>query len=121
MTRRPRLVYLMVSVQILLVAFDLLQPFITGTFLYYTGVEFIMAYLMAVLDFILILGFMRGSRWAWFFGLVFHGINIINYGLSYLSNPIVLYALLLFIRLVVILSLRFRSVREYFDVLHITR
>lgn len=111
----------MVSLQALFVAFDLLNPFIIGTFIYYTYIDFLMTYLMSVLDFILIIGFMRGYRWAWFFGLIFQGINIINYGLSYLSNPIALYVLLLLLRLVVILSLRFGSVREYFEVFRVTR
>ncbi|MEM3485962.1 MAG: hypothetical protein QXU33_00020 [Candidatus Methanomethyliaceae archaeon] len=116
MARRPNLIYVMATLQALFVIFDLATPFLTGTFIYYGGIEFLMFYLMGVLDFILIIGFMRGSRWAWFFGLIFSGINIINYALSYLSDPIVLYVLLLFMRLVVISCLRSRTVRDYFHV-----
>ncbi|MGC8936501.1 MAG: hypothetical protein ACP5KV_03960 [Candidatus Methanomethylicaceae archaeon] len=116
MARRPGLVYVIASLQALFVLFDLATPFLTGAFIYYTGSEFLVAYLMGVLDFILIIGFMRGSKWAWFFGLIFSGINIINYALSFLSDPIALYVLLLFLRLILILCLRTRSVREHFNV-----
>ncbi|MBC7113762.1 MAG: hypothetical protein H5T34_07125 [Candidatus Methanomethyliales bacterium] len=121
MARRPSLLYAMVSLQAIFVLFDLAAPFLTGTFIYYGGTEFIIAYLMGVLDFILIIGFMRGSKWAWFFGLFFSGINIINYAISYLSDPIALYVILLFMRLGVIFCLRSNSVREYFDIAGFTR
>ncbi|MCX8182379.1 MAG: hypothetical protein N3D12_04615 [Candidatus Methanomethyliaceae archaeon] len=116
MARRPSLVYIMAFLQALFVIFDLAAPFLTGTFIYYSGVEFLVSYLMGVLDFILIIGFMRGSRWSWFFGLIFSGINIINYTLSFLSDPIALYVILLFMRLLIIFCLRSGSVRDYFNV-----
>lgn len=120
MARRPGLVRVMISLQAIFVIFDLASPFLTGAFIYYGGTEFIIAYLMAVLDFILIIGFIRASRWAWFFGLIFSGINIINYSLSYLSTLIALYVLLLFMRLAVIFSLRSSAVRDYFDIARLT-
>lgn len=121
MRRRPKTIYFMVGLQVLFVVFDLTAPFITGAFVYYTELEFLMSYFMAILDVMLIIGFMRGSRWAWIFGLIFSGINIISYASSYLSNPVLFYALLLFMRLLVILCLRSRGVREYFEISRVTR
>ncbi|MEM0285931.1 MAG: hypothetical protein QXW34_02180, partial [Candidatus Methanomethyliaceae archaeon] len=69
MTNRPKLIYVMILIQIILIIFDLYSPFITGEFLTYSIFEFLMAYMMGFLDFMLIIGFIKGSRWAWLFGI----------------------------------------------------
>ena len=115
--KRPRGLYLIILLQVIFVAYDLFNPFLLGRYIYYTEWDFLMAYLLAFLDFILIIGFLRGSRWAWFFGIVYSGINIINYVFSYISNPILLYLILFIMRLIVILWLRGESVRRYFQII----
>ena len=115
--KRPRGLYLIILLQIIFVAYDLFNPFLLGKYIYYTLWDFLIAYLFALLDFILIIGFLRGSRWAWFFGIVYSGINIIDYVFSYISNPILLYLILFMMRLIVILWLRSESVRRYFQII----
>ncbi|HRU81779.1 MAG TPA: hypothetical protein P5168_04435 [Candidatus Methanomethylicus sp.] len=115
MRKRPSLILAMVGVQVILIAFDLLMPFLTGSFVSYGTLDFLMAYSFALLDFFLILGFMRGAKWAFVFGLLFSGINVTTNVYSYLSNPVPLYMLLVILRAFVMLCLRDGNVRIYMD------
>ncbi|MCS7098662.1 MAG: hypothetical protein NZ922_06765 [Candidatus Methanomethyliaceae archaeon] len=111
---QPRLIYAMCLLQAIFVTFDLLLPFITGEFLRYSIIEFLMAYLMGFLDFILIIGFLKVYKWAWLFGLAYNSVNILYYAFAFMANPIVLYLLLFTMRLAVIFMLR--ATKSYFGV-----
>lgn len=111
---RPKLIYAMISIQAILIFFDLFTPFITGEFLAYSILDFLMAYMLGLLDFLLIIGFLKGSKWAWFFGIAYSGINVLRYTFAFMSNPIVLYLMLFMMRLAVILMLR--ATKKYFQV-----
>jgi hypothetical protein len=115
MRKRPSLILVMVGVQVILIVFDLLMPFLTGSFVGYGTMDFLMAYSFALLDFFLILGFMRGSKWAFIFGLLFSGINVTTNVYSYLNNPVMLYMVLVVLRAFVMLCLRDSNVRIYMD------
>lgn len=115
MREMPRLVLLMVILQMPLVAIDLILPFISPFFEQFGTFDFFAAYIFAFFDFILIIGFRSGAKWAWLFGLLFSGMNVVMYVYMYLSNPVLMYILPLFIRVAVMFSLRGRHVREYFD------
>ncbi|MDH5806930.1 MAG: hypothetical protein QXW62_06415 [Candidatus Methanomethylicaceae archaeon] len=114
MTNRPKLIYVMILIQIILIIFDLYSPFITGEFLTYSIFEFLMAYMMGFLDFMLIIGFIKGSRWAWLFGIAYSGINVLYYTFAFISNPIMLYLILFIMRLMIIFMLR--ATRRYFQI-----
>ncbi len=111
----------MVAIQAAFVAINLSMPFLTGSFLSYTYLDFLMAYLTAIIELILVVGFLRGSKWAWFAGLFYSGLSVLMYAVSYLSVPSVFYIILIFMRIVVMASLRSRNVRAYFDITRFTR
>lgn len=113
MTQRG-LIYTMASLQAIFVAFDLMLPFITGEFLRYSIIDFLMAYLMGLLDFILIIGFLKAHKWAWFFGLAYNSIHILSYTFAFIANPIMLYLILFVMRLTVIFMLR--ATKSYFGI-----
>lgn len=114
MAKRPKLIYAMILIQIVLVIFDLFTPFITGEFITYSIFDFLMAYMLGFLDFILIIGFLKGSKWAWFFGIAYSGINVLYYTFAFISNPIMLYLILFIMRLAVIFMLR--ATKRYFQI-----
>ncbi len=113
----PRLVLLMISLQVPLVAIDLILPFFSPFFEQFGTFDFLAAYMFAFFDFILIIGFRSGAKWAWLFGLLFSGLNVIMYVYMYLANPVLFYTIPLFLRVAVMFSLRARGVRDYFDLL----
>jgi hypothetical protein len=113
----PRLVLLMVALQVPLVAIDLILPFFSPFFEQFGTFDFFAAYMFALFDFILIIGFRSGAKWAWLFGLLFSGLNVVMYVYMYLANPVLLYILPLFLRVSVMFCLRGRAVRDYFDLL----
>ena len=115
MRKRPSLILVMVGIQAVLIAFDLLMPFMTNAYLNYGTMDFLMAYFYAILDFFLILGFMRGSKWAFIFGLLFSGINVTVNVYSYINYPALLFILLIALRVIVMLCLRDSNVRIYMD------
>lgn len=105
----------MVGLQVVLMAFDLLLPFLTGTYVNFGTTDFLMAYFFALLDFFLLLGFLRGAKWAFIFGLLFSGINVTVNLYNYLNNPVMLYVVLIIIRAAVLVCLRDSNVRIYMD------
>ncbi len=113
----PRLVLLMMVLQALLVAVDLILPFFSPFFAQFGTFDFFAAYMFAVLDLILIFGFRSGAKWIWIFGLLYSGLNVVSYVYMYLENPVLLYIIPLFLRVVVMFCLRSRGVREYFDLI----
>lgn len=117
MRSTPRLVLLMIILQVPLVVIDLILPFFSPFFEQFGTFDFFAAYMFAFFDFILIIGFRTGAKWAWLFGLLFSGMNVVMYVYMYLGNPVLLYIFPLFLRVAVMFSLRGRSVRDYFDLL----
>lgn len=115
MRNRPSLIMVMVGLQVVLMAFDLLLPFLTGTYVNFGTTDFLMAYFFALLDFFLLLGFLRGAKWAFIFGLLFSGINVTVNLYNYLNNPVMLYVVLIIIRAAVLVCLRDSNVRIYMD------
>lgn len=115
MAARPGLIKLIVVIQGLLGIYTLFLPFLSGTFLSYTQNDFLMSYFFALLDFILIIGFWTGAKWAWLFGLLFNAFNIVNYVFMYLSSPLFWFVLPLMMRLVILFALRSRKMREFFN------
>ena len=115
MVKRPNIVVLMAAIQIILIIVDLLIPFLSPSLTNLGTINFLMAYGFVVLDFLLVYVFWRGSKWAWFFGLLYSGFNILNYVFLYFSNNYLFYAFPLFLRLV-LLSLRSRTLKGYFDI-----
>ena len=115
MRKRPALILVMVAIQVIMVAVDLLMPFLLGTYVNMGTTDFLMAYFYAMLDFLLILGFLRGDKWAFIFGLLFSGINLTMNVFSYFSNPVLLYAIIIILRAIVMLCLRDSNVRIYMD------
>lgn len=111
----PRLVLLMVVLQIPLVAIDLILPFFSPFFEQFGTFDFFAAYMFALFDFILIWGFRSGAKWAWLFGLLFSGLNVVMYVYMYIANPVLLYVIPLFLRVTVMFCLRSEKVRDYFD------
>jgi hypothetical protein len=53
--------------QVVFVAYDLFAPFYSPIFNTFTTMDFLIAYLTAVLDVIILIGFYMGSKWVWFF------------------------------------------------------
>jgi len=121
MVGSPRLVYVIVVIQAIFTASDLVSPFLSGAFLNYEIGDFLMAYFMAILDFILLVGFLRGSKWAWFFGLIYNGFNILNHSLAFFGTQYLSYVILVLMRITVLFCLRSSSVRRYFGVTKVSR
>ncbi len=115
MRKRPSLIMVMAGLQVILLAFDLLMPFLTGSYVNYGTTDFLMAYFFALLDFFLMLGFLRGAKWAFIFGLLFSGINVTTNLYYYLNNPVLLFVLLIVLRAAVLVCLRDSNVRIYMD------
>jgi hypothetical protein len=83
--------------------------------------DFLIAYLTAVLDIIILIGFYMGSRWVWFFSLFYGGVSVLAYVFAFISNPVLLTLLMIALRAVVLVSLRSKRVRKYFNVSKIIR
>jgi len=105
----------MAVTQAVLAAFDLAMPFLSLAFINYGAIDFFMAYGFAVLDILLVIGFLRGDRWAWFFGLLYTAMIILSYAFLFYSNPTLLYAFPLVLRLFILFALRSKKNRAYFD------
>lgn len=115
MANRPGLIKLLVVMQGLVGIYTLFLPFLSGSFISYTSTDFLMSYFFALLDFILMIGFWTGAKWSWLFGLLFNAFNIVNYVFMYLSTPLLWFVIPLLMRLIILLGLRSRKMREFFD------
>lgn len=116
MASHPALVYALVAFQVIFIAFDLLSPFLSPLFASQGTIDFLMAYFLGVLDFILLLGFLWGSKWAYLYSLLYNGFNIVTYIYSFSVTPYPYYIVLMIMRIAVLVLLRVPSVRMHFKV-----
>lgn len=121
MENRPAIVKLMLALQVAFMAYDLFAPFYSPIFQTFTTADFLIAYMTAVLDFIIFLGFLRGSKWIWFFSLFYQGASILVYVFAFAANPVPLTMIMIILRAVQLISLRGKNVRKYFGVIKLTR
>jgi hypothetical protein len=121
MENRPGIIKAMITLQVVFVAYDLFAPFYSPIFSTFTTMDFLIAYLTAVLDVIILIGFYMGSKWIWFFSLLYGGVSVLAYVFAFVSNPVLLTLLMIFLRAIVLVSLRSKRVRKYFNVSKIIR
>jgi hypothetical protein len=121
MEPRPSILKAMIVLQFIFIAYDLFAPFYSPIFQTFTTMDFLIAYMTAVLDFIILIGFLRGSRWIWFFSLVYGGVSVLAYAFAFVANPVVLTLLMILLRVVLLVLLRGKQVRKYFNVSKFTR
>lgn len=121
MEKRPAIIKVLIALQVVFIAYDLFAPFYSPIFSTFTTMDFLIAYLTAVLDFIILVGFYRGSKWVWFFSLFYGGVSVLAYVFAFYSNPVLLTLLMLILRVFVLVCLRGKQVRRYFNVIKLTR
>ncbi len=121
MASRPGMLKLMVAIQVIFIGYDLFAPFYSPIFQTFTTMDFLIAYLTAVLDFIVLYGYLSGARWIWYFSLFYQGVSVLAYVFAFAANPVVLTLVMIALRVVQLVSLRAKNVRKYFNAEKLTR
>ena len=116
MTGRPRIIKALIALQVVFVAYDLFAPFYSPLFSTFSAVDFLIAYLTAILDFFIILGLLMATKPIWIFAMLYGGLRVLAYVTSFYSNPVALTLLIMFLRVAMLVGFRSKTVKRYFNV-----
>jgi hypothetical protein len=117
----PGIIKALLVLQIIFVGYDLFAPFYSPLISTYTVMDFLVAYLTAILDVFIIIGLLRATKPIWTFAMFYGGLSVLALVFSFYSNPVVLTLLMVFFRVVMVVTFRSKPVKNYFGISKIIR
>lgn len=116
MAARAGIINALIALQVVFVAYDLFAPFYSPIFSTFSTMDFVIAYLTAVLDFFIIIGLLMATKPIWTFAMFYGGLSVLVYVFSFYSNPVILTLLMMFLRVAMLIAFRSKPVKKYFNV-----
>ena len=121
MAARPGIVKALMALQVVFVVYDLFAPFYSPIFSTFSTMDFVIAYLTAVLDAFIIIGLYRATKPIYLFAMFYGGISVLTYVFAFYANPVILTLLMIFLRVAMLVAFRSKPVKRYFDVTKLIR
>lgn len=116
MAALPGVVKALIALQAVFIAYGLFAPFYSPLFVTFSTMDFVVAYLTAVLDFFILYGLLRATKPIWTFAMFYGGISVLAYVFSFYSNPVILTLLMIFLRVAMVVTFRSKPVKSYFNI-----
>jgi hypothetical protein len=116
MAARPGIINALIVLQVVFMAYDLFAPFYSPLISTFSTMDFVIAYLTAVLDFFIIIGLLMATKPIWTFAMFYGGLSVLVYVFSFYSNPVILTLLMMFLRVAMLIAFRSKPVKKYFNV-----
>ncbi len=117
----PGIIKALIALQVVFVGYDLFAPFYSPLISTYSIMDFIIAYLTAVLDFFIIIGLVRATKPIWNFAMFYGGLTVLVLVFSFYSNPVILTLLMIFLRVAMVVTFRSKAVKNHFGMSKIIR
>jgi hypothetical protein len=117
----PGIIKALIALQVVFMGYDLFSPFYSPIISTFSMMDFLVAYLTAVLDFFIIIGLLRATKPIWTFAMFYGGVSVLVLVFSFYSNPVILTLLVMFLRVAMVVTFRSKRVKKHFSISKLIR